>query len=86
MYKNHLFIIYILLVSILGTQFYLIKRVNKLRIDMGSTDKYISRKIDKTMGEVYEVQHMIENMLEDNDNLEDSDNLKRVAPRSYPFI
>lgn len=57
-----LWIVSTLLVIVLVLQCVLIKKVDKMYEGLGSVGEYLSEKIDKTMGEVYEVQQMLEEM------------------------
>jgi len=60
MEKKFSSIILILFVIIIGLQLYLNFKVTDLRNDMGSSDQYLSDRLDKVLGEIYSIQSSIE--------------------------
>ncbi len=59
MEKKMLFVVSILLVAVLISQCILMKKIDKVYEGVGSVGEYLSEKIDKTMGEVYEIQKFL---------------------------
>ncbi|OUP56924.1 hypothetical protein [Pseudoflavonifractor sp. An184] len=65
--KKLLWVVTILLITVLVLQCVLIKKVDKVYEGLGSVGEYLSEKIDKTMGEVYEIQDILEEIKNSED-------------------
>ena len=57
-----LLVVSILLVTVVVLQCILIKKVDEVYEGLGSVGEYLSEKMDKTMGEVYEIQEILEDI------------------------
>lgn len=62
MEKKLLIIIVVLLVALLVFQVVLINKLNYMTERMSTNDGHLSDRIDWTVGQIYEVQHMLEDM------------------------
>ena len=50
----------VFLIVIFCLQCYLIKEINDFRADVRATDQYLVSEINKTLGEIYEIQDIID--------------------------